>query len=234
MFAVYKKELRSYFTTPLGYIFCAVYLARSGFMLSVFTVHSQSVDVSGYFSLMIYCNIILIPILTMKSFSEERKLKTEQLLITSPVSIPSLVTAKFLASYTIYALSMLVSCLYILGLKSYGTVNAPKTLGCIFAMLLVGMSFVAVGIFISSLTDNTVTAAVGTMGTLLLMAFASVLNSRIDVYIIRQILSWVSVYSRYQYFTYGLFDVSAVLYYISVTVVFLFLAVRVHDRRRWA
>lgn len=234
MFAVYKKELRSYFTTPLGYIFCAVYLAVSGFMLSLFTVHSGSVDVSSYFSLMIYLNIILIPIITMKSFAEERKLKTEQLLVTSPVSVSSVVTAKFLASYTIYALSLLVSCLYILGLQSYGTINAPKTYGCIFAMLLVGMSFVAVGIFISSLTENIVTAAVGTMGTLLLMAFASVLNSRIDIYIVRQILSWVSVYSRYQYFTYGLFDISAALYYVSVTVVFLFLAVRVHDRRRWA
>lgn len=234
MFAIYKKELRSYFTNPLGYIFCAVYLAISGFALALFTVHSGSVDVSGFFSLMIYLNIILIPIITMKSFAEERKMKTEQLLATSPVSISSTVAAKFFASYTIYAVSMLLSCVYILGLKNYGTVNGPKTLGCIFAMLLVGMSFVAVGIFISSITENIVAAAVGTMGTLLLMAFASVLNSRIDVYIIRQILSWISVYSRYQYFTYGLFDISAALYYVSITVVFLFLSVRVHDRRRWA
>lgn len=234
MLAIYKKELRSFFTSPLGYIFCAVYLAISGLMLSMMTLHSESVDTSGFFSLMIYLNIILVPILTMKSFAEERKLRTEQLLVTSPVSVTSTVLAKFLASYTVYAVSMLVSCVYIIGLNSYGTVNVPKTLGCIFAMLLVGMSFTAVGIFVSSLTDNIVTAAVGTMGLLLLMALASALNGRIDVYVIRQILSWISVYSRYQYFTYGLFDASSALYYVSVSAVFLFLAVRVRDRRRWA
>lgn len=234
MFAIYKKELRSYFTTPLGYIFCAVYLAVSGFALSIMTVHASSVDVSGFFSVMIFANIILVPILTMKSFAEERKMKTEQLLITSPVSIASMVVAKFFASLTIYIGALAVSCLNFVGLSNYGTVNVPKTFGCIIAMLLIGMCFVAVGIFVSSLTENTVTAAVGSMGVLALMALASVLNSRINVYGIRQILSWISVYSRYQYFTYGIFDVSAAVYYVSLTVVFLFLAVRVHDRRRWA
>jgi ABC-2 type transport system permease protein len=101
-------------------------------------------------------------------------------------------------------------------------------------MLLVGMCFVAVGIFVSSLTENTVTAAVGTIAIILVMVAASMFNNLIDFYPVRQLLSWISVYGRYTYFTYGIFDFSALVYYFSLTVVFLFLTVRVFDRRRWA
>lgn len=234
MFAIYKKELRSYFTTPLGYVFCAVFLAVAGFMLSISTVHIGTVDVSGYFQIMIFGGTILLPILTMKSFSEERRMKTDQVLLTSPVSISAMVVSKFLASYTVYAGTLFASCLYFIPLSSFGEMNAARTVGCLIAALLVGMVFVAVGIFVSSLTENTVTAALGTVAVLLVMVAASLFNSLIDSYVVRQILSWVSVYGRYSNFTYGIFDFAAMLYYISLTTMFLFLAVRVHDRRRWA
>ncbi|MCQ2456234.1 MAG: ABC transporter permease [Clostridia bacterium] len=234
MTAIYKKELRSYFTTPLGYVFCAVYLAISGFLFSVLTVHQGTTDISGYFSIMIFGYIVLLPLLTMKSFSEERRARTEQVLMTSPTSVTSIVFAKFLASYTIFAGTLLVSCLYFIPLSKYGTVNGPRTFGCLIAMFLIGLAFTAIGIFVSSLTESTVTAAVGTMAILLVSVSASLFNSLIDSYFVRQILSWISFYGRYQNFTYGFFDYSAALYYVSVTAVFLFLTVRVHERRRWA
>lgn len=234
MFAVFKKELRSYFTNPLGYVFCAVYLAVSGFILGITTLYSGTVDVSGFFRIMIFASGILVPIITMKSFAEERRSKTEQLLMTAPISTTSLVIAKFAASYVLFAGTVLVGCLYFLPLTVYGTMNAAVTFGCIIAMLLIGMCFTAAGIFVSTLTDNTVTAAVGTIALLGVMAAASLFNGIINFYPVRQALSWISVYGRYVNFTYGIFDYSAVLYYVSLTVVFLFLAVRVHDRRRWA
>lgn len=234
MFAIYKKELRSYFTSPLGYVFCGVYLAVAGFMLGITTAFSQTADVSSYFQVMIFASGVLLPILTMKSFSEERKLKTEQLLMTSPVSIVSMVTAKFLASYTVFVSALIVSCINFFPLSMYGTMNASRTIGCLIAMLLVGMCFTAIGIFVSSLTENTVTAAIGTMAILLVAVAASLFNNLINSYFIRRILSWISVYGRYVNFTYGIFDFSAMVYYLSLTVIFLFLAVRVYDRRRWA
>ncbi len=234
MFAVYKKELRSYFTSPLGYVFCAVYLAVAGFMLGVTTVYSGTVDVSSYFQMMIFASSILLPIITMKSFAEERRMKTEQLLMTSPISITSMVMAKFLATYTIFIGTLFASCVYFIPLSKYGEMNAPRTFGCLIAMLLVGMCFIAVGIFVSALTDSTVTAAIGTIAILIVMVAASLFNGLINSYFVRQILSWISVFGRYTNFTYGIFDFSAALYYVSVTVVFLFLAVRVFDRRRWA
>lgn len=234
MLAIYKKEMRTYFTTPLGYVFIAVFLAVSGFMFAFSTLQMQTSDVSGYFGLMIFGYIVIVPLLTMRSFAEERRTKTEQLILTSPVSITSMVMAKFFAAFTMFAGSVIVSCLYYLPLFGYGEPNVGKALGSLIAMLLLGMCFISVGIFVSTLTESTVTASIGTMAILLVFAASSIFNSLIDSYFVRSILSFISVYSRYSNFTYGVFDVSAAIYYISITAIFLFLAVRVYERRRYA
>lgn len=234
MFAIYKKEMRNYFTTPLGYAFIAVFLAVSGFMFAVSTFQSQTSDVSGYFQIMIFGYIVIIPILTMRSFAEERRTKTEQLLMTAPVSITSMIMAKFLAAFTLFAGSVLVSCLYYIPMFSYGEPNVGKAAGCLIAMLLIGMCFIAVGIFVSTLTESPVTACIGTMGILLTFVGAAIFNNLIDTYFFRYILNWISIYSRYVNFTYGMFDIGATVYYLSITAVFLFLSVRIYERRRYA
>ena len=104
----------------------------------------------------------------------------------------------------------------------------------LIAMLLIGTCFIAVGIFVSTLTESAVTASIGTMGILVGFAGAAIFNNLIDTYIIRYVLSWISIYSRYVNFTYGIFDIAATLYYLSITAIFLFLAVRVYERRRYA
>ena len=237
MFAIYKKEMRSYFTTPLGYAFLAVFLAVSGFMFAISTLQSQTSDVSGYFQIMIFGYIVIVPLLTMRSFSEERRTRTEQLLMTAPVSITSMIMAKFLAAFTMFAGTVFVSCLYYLPLFLYSgdtTPNVGKAFGCLIAMLLIGMCFIAVGIFVSTLTESVVTACVGTIAILLVFAAAGMFNSLIDAYLVRAVLNWISVYSRYVNFTYGIFDIAATVYYLSITAVFLFLSVRIYERRRYA
>lgn len=234
MFAIYKKEMRTYFTTPLGYIFLAVFLAVSGFMFAISTMQSQTSDVSGYFQIMIFGYIVIVPLLTMRSFAEERRTRTEQLLMTSPVSIPAMVFAKFLAAFTMFAGTVLLSCVYYLPLFGYGEPNVGKAVGCLIAMLLIGMCFISVGIFVSTLTESTVTASIGTMAILLVFAAAGIFNNFIDAYVIRYVLNWISVYARYVNFTYGVFDIAAAVYYLSITAVFLFLSVRICERRRYA
>lgn len=226
--------MRTYFTTPLGYVFIAAFLAVSGFVFAFSTLQSQTSDVSGYFQIMIFGYIVIVPMLTMRSFSEERRTRTEQLLMTSPVSITSMIFAKFFAAFTMFAGTVLVSCLYYIPLFSYGEPNVGKAVGCLIAMLLVGMCFIAVGIFVSTLTESPVTASIGTMAILLCFAAAAIFNNLIDAYFIRYILNWISVYSRYVNFTYGIFDISATVYYLSITAIFLFLSVRVYERRRYA
>ncbi len=237
MFAIYKKEMRNYFTTPLGYVFLAVFLAVSGFLFAFCTFQSKTSDISAYFSLMIFGYIVIIPVLTMRSFAEERRSRSEQLLLTSPVSIWGMVSAKFLAAFTMFAGSVLVSCLYYLPLLGYTgeeLPNIPRALGCLIAMFLIGMCFVAIGLFVSSLTESAVTASLGTMAILALLSFAAIFNNFIDSYVIRSILNWISVSSRYTYFTYGIFDIGATVYYISITAIFLFLTVRIYESRRYS
>ena len=100
-------------------------------------------------------------------------------------------------------------------------------------MLLLGAAFVAIGVFISSLTENQLTAAVGTIAILIFMLMINFLNEYIDFAAVRVVLNWLSIYSRFFNFTYGIFDFAALVYYASITIVFLFLTVRVYEKRRW-
>ncbi|MBQ6262840.1 MAG: ABC transporter permease [Clostridia bacterium] len=237
MTAIFKRELRSYFSTPLGYVFSAVYLAVSGFLFALLTLRASSSDVSSYSSMMIFGFVALLPLLTMRSFSEEKRLKTDALLLTSPVSATGIVLGKYLASLTVFAGNLLLSCVYIISLGKYAAEHSPvspaRTFGCFFAMFLVGACFIAVGTFVSSLTENQVVAAVGTMAILSFFAAIALFNGMIDSYAIRTVLSWISLYSRFTNFTYGMFDFAALLYYLSFAAVFVFLTVRVTERRRW-
>ena len=237
MTAIYKRELRSYFSTPLGYVFCAVYLAASGFLFALLTLRSSTSDVSSYASMMIFGFVAVLPLLTMRSFSEEKRLRTDALLLTSPVSATGIVLGKYLASLTVFAGNLLLSCVYVIPLGKYAAEHSPvspaRTFGCFFAMFLVGACFIAVGVFVSSLTENQVVAAIGTMAILFFFACLALFNGMIDSYAIRTVLSWISLYSRFSNFTYGMFDFAALLYYLSFAAVFVFLTVRVTERRRW-
>lgn len=233
MLAIYKRELAAYFQTPVGYVFCAVFLALSGAVFSYTTLFSMKADVTTYFTYMLILLVVLVPILTMKLFSEERKQKTEQLLLTAPVSLYAMVTGKFLAAYTLFAGCTIVSSCSFLILYLYADVKTAVLLGNLVAILLLGMTFIAIGLFVSAMTENQLAAAIGTVAILLVLMFVSLLNSVIPVYWIRFVLSSISVFARFQNFTQGVFDFAALFYYLSVTAAFLLLTVRLFEKRRW-
>jgi len=234
MLAIYKREMRSYFTTPIGYIFIGIFLAASGGIFSFCTLQMfENSDPYSYFTFLLFGFVVLIPLLTMKLFSEERKLKTEQLLLTAPVSLMGMVMAKFLAAYTMFAITFLTSCCNFFILPLYGSVHGAILAGNIISILLVGGAFIAIGVFVSSLSENQLNAAIGTIAILLVLLVVSFASAYIDIAFIREILSWVSIFTRYHDFTYGVFNYSALLYYLSIAFVFLFLTVRVYEKRRW-
>lgn len=234
MFAIYKRELRSYFTTPIGYIFAAVYLCLSAAVFCFTTLYALSADTTTYFSVMVFAFVILLPLLTMKSFSEERKTKTEQLFLSAPVTITGVVLAKFLSAFTVFFGCTLLSSLNFIILFTHAQPSAALILGNLFALILVGMAFLSVGIFISTLTESQLSAAVITISVLMLFLVIGFLNSFISAPWLRFLLSGLSVFARFQNFANGIFDVAALVYYLSLSFVFLFLAVRVYDRRRFA
>ena len=233
MFAIYKRELRSYFTSAVGYVFLAVIVALSAVAFSMTTLLSYTNDVSTYFTVMLFILMVALPVLTMKLFAEERKLKTEQLLLTAPVSIGGMVAAKFFAAFTVFFGSVLLTSISYLTLFKYSDPEGGIIFGNILAITLVGAAFIAIGMFVSALTENQLAAAIGTFGILLAMLGIAMLNSFIPWYPVRFVLDWFSILSRYTNFTNGFFDFAATLYYVSVCFIFLFVTCRLYERRRY-
>ncbi len=248
MFAIYKKELRSFFITPIGYIYTGAFLGLAALICCYTTILASSYNTTTYFTAMMFAMGILIPLLTMRLFAEERKLRTEQLLLTAPVTITGMVMGKFLAALTVFGGSLLASCINFIPI--YAVANAERAgqsyefyhigpvtgelIGNLVGLLLIGAAFIALGTFISALTENQLAAAVITISVIALMLGLGLINSLIDVYWIRAVLSWISVYSRFGNFQNGLFDFAAILYYASICFIFVFLTVRVYEKRRWS
>ncbi len=235
MFAIYKKEMRAYFSTFVGYIFIAAFLVVAG-LLFILTVLSQgeNADITTYYTSVIFSFVVLIPLLTMKLFTDEKKQKTETLLLTSPVSLFGMVFAKYLAAMSMFAATLAVSCVNLIPLYMYGDQNTAVILGNLFSVLLIGSGFIAIGLFVSSLTENQLVSAVVTIGAIMILLALGLLSSSVGFQPIRVVLNFFSIFSRYTYFTYGIVDYSSLIYYLSITVVFLFLTVRAFERRRWA
>ena len=236
MGAIYKREMKSYFTTMVGYIYVAIFFLVSAFFFTRYTVQAgEDANVTSYFTIILYLFIIVIPLITMKLVSEERKMKTDQLLLTSPVSLWSMMIAKFLAAFTLFGASFLVSSvIYYIPLAMYGSPNFAIYAGSVFATLLVGMAFISIGIFISSLTENQFIAAFGTIAAIVILLMISQVNSFINSEFLRTIINNISIMSRYANFANGIFDYASLFYFISISALFLFLSVRVFEKRRWS
>lgn len=234
MFAIYKRELSAYFTSTIGYIFMAVFLALSGAIVWFTTFFSSTTSFATYFFVMLFFFIILIPILTMKLLSEERRTKTEQILLTAPVSLASIVLAKFFAALTLFEGTFCVSLLYVIPVSRYGTINAAEIISNFIGVTCVAIALIAIGLFISALTESQFIAAIGSIAVILVMLLIGMFSSSISNDVIRIVVKWFSILDRYVNFRYGIFDVSSIIYYISLAAIFLFLTVRVYEKRRWS
>ena len=234
MLAVFKKEMHSYFTSVIGYVFLVIYLALGGALFAYTTLYSMSADVTTFYTMMLLFSAVLLPLLTMKSFSEERKIKTEQLILTSPVSITGMVLGKFLAAYLMFAGCIILNSLYFLILNYYAVLKFLVLLGNVVAMLLVGMAFISIGLFVSSLTENQLAAAIGTIAIIAVFLLIGLLSSLFPSshWFRMYVLNFISILARFQGFSNGYFDIASFVYYLSISGIFLYLTVRVYDRRR--
>ena len=234
MLAIYKRELRSYFVGVIGYVFLVIYLAMAGILFSYTTMFSMSSDVTTYFTLMLIFSAVVLPLLTMKSFSEERKTKTEQLILTAPISLPAMVFGKFLASYTVFGSATILTSLYFLFLTPYTQLQFAILFGNLIALLLVGMVFISIGLFVSAITENQLSAAIGTIAIILGLLGVGLINSLLPTnYALRFVFSALSIFTRFQSYVNGYFDFATVVYYLSISGIFLWLTIRVYDRRRF-
>ncbi len=241
-FALYKKEVRAYFTTPLFYVVAAVFLSLCGLFfysdLNFFTQFGFGVDILNNFFQLLFVDMatkgmtFTVPLLTMRLFAEERKLGTMELLFTYPLSDREIFAGKFLAAATVFAVMLAATLpypLYLYSIQPY----AFRVVGAGYAgLVLLGMVFIAVGLFVSSLTDSQVVAGVGSLFVVGLL-WAVSWNEAAGSDQVMRIVNAFSTFDHFWNFSKGIVDSTDVLYFLFVAAFFANLTLRSLESRRW-
>ena len=160
MTAIYKKELKGYLTSMIGYVFIFFILLLEGIYFTAYNIQGAYPVFGITLNAITFVFLILVPILTMKVIAEERKQKTDQMLLTAPVSVTQIVVGKYLALISVYMIPIIVICFYPLIMSKYGEVSFPMAYTAILGFAFLGFAQIAVGVFLSSITENPVIAAV--------------------------------------------------------------------------
>ena len=286
MTAIYKRELKSYLTSMVGYLFIFFILVLTGIYFSAYQLSSAYPKFEYTLSAITFAFLIGVPILTMRVLAEERKQKTDQLLLTAPVSVSGIVIGKYLALVTVFAVPMAVMCTYPLIMSRFGTVEFASAYTAVLGFFLLGCANIAIGVFMSALTESQVIAAVltfvflfafymmngissffsetamstcVTFGILIialsLMIYSMIKNAVISgavcvigevalviVYVVKssvfeggiqKVLEVFNLSSHFENFTNSIFDVTGVLYFLSVIAICIFLTMQTILKRRW-
>ena len=287
MTAIFKREVAAYFKGIMGYLLSAFLLVFAG-------IYCMAYNLSGYYSnfeyvlsAIAFIYLIAVPIISMRSLAEEKRQKTDQLLYSLPIRLSDVVIGKYLAMLCVLAVPTVIMGFYPLILSAFGTVSFASAYGTLVAFFLLGACLLSIGLFISSVTESQVAAAVITLVTMLLLYFMKSLSSFVStdasaslialsvmavifaviLYVLTKnpiiagmvavialgglqvwyhidssvfsglfadMMSAISVFDRFDTFVDGVFDLTAVVYYLSISVVMLFVTVQVMEKRRWA
>lgn len=286
MTAIYKRELKSYLTSMIGYLFIFFILVLTGIYFSAYQLSAAYPKFEYTLSALTFVFQIAVPILTMRVLAEERKQKTDQLLLTSPVSVGGIVMGKYLALVTVYAIPMGVICLYPILMSKFGTVSFAAAYTAILGFFLLGCANIAIGVFFSSITESQVISAVLTfvflfafymmsgistffsqtsLSTciafgLLILALCIIIYTMIKNFVIsaaicvvgevalvityivnsgifeggiQKVLDIFNLSAHFENFTNSIFDVTGIVYFLSVIAICIFLTMQSIIKRRW-
>ncbi len=233
MLAVFKREFKSYFSSPLGFIIIAVFTLFSGMAFSMI-FSSGSPAVEGVVNFMSTVVIFATPFITMRLISEDRRQKVDQLLLTSPASVAGIVMGKFLAALALYAVGLSALLIYPLIVSYYAVIDWALYLYALFGILALGAVMIAIGMFISSLTESPVVSAAITFAVFLAVMLLGSYASSSSNTVLTTVNSAISFIDRFYSFTSGISDLADVVYMVSFSALFVFLTVRSVEKRRWA
>ena len=234
MIAVWKREVQSYFLSPLAYIFIGAFMIVSGIVFTSSNILANNVSFNNTLGSLTFIFMLLVPILTMKLISEDKKSKTDQLLLTAPLTIPAIVIGKYLAAVTVFVATLVLSFIFPIILSIFGAPAIGEIVAGYLGFFLLGCALIAIGVFISSITESQVIAALVTFFVLMIMWIGNVAISLIPYKIISIIIEWLSIYSRLGQFARGIIAITPIFYFLSFVVIFLFLAIRSIEKRRWS
>ena len=233
MFAVWKRELQSYFYTSVGYVFMGVFLVIASILFYLQIMQQRSSDLMTYIGQMSYLWMLLSPVLTMRLLAEERQKRTDQLLLTSPVSLPGIVVGKYLAAVTVMLLTVVLTFACVGIVAIYGKVYPGELLVGYLGFVLQGCAFIALDLFISGCTSNQVTAVVAAFGANFVLWMLDLIQSAIRIDWVNSILSFFSLYERTEPFLMGQLSFASVGYDLSFAAAFILLTIHLLDARRY-
>ena len=218
MWAIIKREISSYFTSAVGWVFLAAFYGFASFY---------------FFTSMFTITMFLIPILTMRIWSEEKKQRTDQALFTAPVKLLPITLGKYLAAIIIYAISLACMLVFALILTFFGSPDWTVILGNLLGLFLLGSSLIAIGMFISALTENQMIAAIGGFVVAIFVSLMDTIANAIPIDFISKMIASASFNAHYTNFTVGILDLSGVIFFLSIIALFVFLTTRIFEKKRW-
>ena len=235
MTAVFKREFRSFFTSPVGYVVLAVLFCFSGYFFFVYNLASGSADMSSvYGNLFTIVLLLVLPVLTMRLFSDEKRQKTDQALLTAPTSLTGIVVGKFLSALLMFAIGLSITIVYAVVIAVQVTPDWMVIIGNLLGLLLLGGMVISIGMLISSLAESQFIAALGTFVVSFALLMIDNLKYLFNASWLATIVDFLSINQRYNDFTIGVIHYDDILFFLSMQVLFLFLTVRVLDRKRWS
>ncbi|MBQ5764762.1 MAG: ABC transporter [Clostridia bacterium] len=233
MKAVYKREMRAYFTMPIGYIVLAVMMALMGMYYS-YMCQSNYFNISFVFSSISSIVLFIAPVITMRLFSEDRKQKVDQALFTAPVKLINIIMGKFFAALTLFMLPMAITLIYQILLMFTAEINWLTYLCDLLGVALLGSAIIAIGMFISALTESQIIAGIFGLAVSFFIMQIDYFATAVGLEWFKSICTAVSFITRYNAFTAGQLDFSNCVFFISVTAMFIYFTYVSFDKKRWA
>ena len=233
MGAIFKREFKAYFKSPVGYVILAIYLFFLGLFFT--TMYASGYPYTSFiFGQLFSIVLFTVPIITMRLMSDDKRQKTDQALLTAPVKLSGIVMGKFLAAFAFFSLSLLETIIFQLIFLANGAADWSSFFGNIIGIALFGGALISVGLFVSSLTESQAVAAIGSFAISMSLMMLDTITASVNIPFLNKVVEWISFSGRYQTFTEGIFDFSNVVFFISFVALFLFFTVRVLEKKRYS
>jgi len=232
MRTIYGKEMRSYFNSPVTYTMIGLFLLLISIFFYYGNLLGQSANFGGTLQSGEFFLIFFAPIITMKLLADEKKNKTEILLLTSPTSSASIILGKFFAALSVFGIMLAITFIYPIILSFFGTISMPGLIGSYIGFLFLGVLFIAIGLFASSLSESQVLSAVVGIVSLMILWFIGQFGRNAGGFT-AQVLTWISPTYRFESFSSGLIRISEIVYFITIPALIVYITIVNTERKRW-
>lgn len=233
MTAIFKREFKAYFYSPLGYVFIAAFFLLSGYFFFNYNIYGNTTDMRSLFSTLFTVTLFFIPILTMRLISEDLKLKTDYLLLMAPISTSSIILGKLLAAVLVFLIAISETLIIAAVISTIAAPEWPVIIGHFIGLFLLGITLISIGMLISALTENQIIAAIGGFCVSIFLMLIDTLAPVINNKYLYKIVTNMSFRTRYVPFTLGIINFSNIIFFLSITGLFTFLTMVVFEKRRW-